>query len=232
MKYFVMSDIHGHYSIMIDKLKENGFDETNQNHKLIICGDMFDRGLESLEVYRYLKRLHDDNKAIIVLGNHDNFVIDFLTEQERVEFNCERNGFDETIKAFSKSAKYDFTVGQIKKYKEEVLADYPELLEWLMSLPLYYELEGYIFVHAGFNTDIDDWKQSTKREFIWTKKFHLDIFDTSKINKKIVCGHYRTSEMDFLHRVGKYGHYRKGNKIFIDANVEESKKLNILIIEE
>lgn len=232
MKYFVMSDIHGHFTLMEDKLKENGFDKSDESHKLIICGDMFDRGLQSLEVYKFLKDLHDQDKAIIVLGNHDNFVIDFLTEQERVEFNCERNGFDETIKAFSRSAKYDFTVGQIKKYKEEVLTDYPELLEWLQSLPLYYEIEGYIFVHAGFNTEIEDWKQSSVREFTWTKKFHLDSFDTSKITKKIVCGHYRTSEMDHLHRVGKYGHYRKGNKIFIDANVEESQKLNILIIEE
>lgn len=232
MKYFVMSDIHGHYQIMKEVLDNNGFDQLNPDHKLIVCGDLFDRGRESKEVYQFVKELHDQEKAIVVLGNHDNFMIDFLTVQERVEFNCERNGLDETIKAFSRSAKYDFNVGQINEYKEEVLADYPEMLEWLERLPLYYELENYIFVHAGFNTEIEDWKQSTKREFIWTKKFHLDDFDTSKINKKIVCGHYRTSEMDFLHRVGKYGHYRKGNKIFIDANVEESQKLNILLLEE
>jgi len=232
MKYFVMSDLHGHYSIMKDVLMANSFDENNPEHKLILCGDMFDRGKESLEVYEYLKRLTEKEKAVVVLGNHDNFMIDFLTAQERVEFNCERNGLDETIKAFSRSAKYDFTVGQIKEYKEEVLRDYPELLGWLQNLPLYFELENYIFVHAGFNTDIEDWRQSTVREFTWTKKFHLDDFDTSHIDKTIVCGHYRTSEMDFLHRVGKYGHYRKGNKIFIDANVEESQKLNILLLEE
>ena len=44
MKYFVSSDIHGFYDEWILALKNKGFDIKNPNHKIIICGDIFDRG--------------------------------------------------------------------------------------------------------------------------------------------------------------------------------------------
>ena len=235
MKYFVTSDIHGHYSVLIELLNTNGYDENNTNHKLIVCGDMFDRGLESLEVYKYLKRLKSEEKAIIVFGNHDNMLKDVLTNQTRVKFNIEHNGLGETIKSFYSSVSdKEINLEDLEDCKKVINEGYPELIEWLEDLPLFYELENYIFVHAGLNCDKEvDWRTETdERTFIWTKKFHLDEFDTNHIDKTIVCGHYRTSEMDAECREGEYGFYKKINKIFIDANVEESGQLNCLILEE
>jgi serine/threonine protein phosphatase 1 len=57
MKYFVFSDIHGHYQLLINELKKAGFDINNDNHMLISIGDNFDRGKENIEVYQYLKEL-------------------------------------------------------------------------------------------------------------------------------------------------------------------------------
>ena len=70
-KYFVFSDVHGEYKALQDALNEAGYDRHNPNHKLISCGDNFDRGPESAKVYRFLR----DNKAICIRGNHDNFFL-------------------------------------------------------------------------------------------------------------------------------------------------------------
>ena len=57
MKYFVFSDIHGHYQLLINELKKAGFDINNDNHMLICIGDNFARGKENIVVYQYLKEL-------------------------------------------------------------------------------------------------------------------------------------------------------------------------------
>lgn len=59
MKYFAVSDIHGYYDELIEVLKNVGYNSEDDNCKLIVCGDMFDRGKNSLHVYKLLRRLHE-----------------------------------------------------------------------------------------------------------------------------------------------------------------------------
>ena len=77
-KMFIISDIHGYYDEMIKALEKAGYNENNDEHKLICLGDIFDRGAQSLAVYEYLKRLSDEDKAIVLSGNHSLFLIQFL----------------------------------------------------------------------------------------------------------------------------------------------------------
>lgn len=51
MKYFVISDIHIFYTEMMTSLISNGFDIQNPDHKVIICGDPFDRGCETIKMF-------------------------------------------------------------------------------------------------------------------------------------------------------------------------------------
>jgi len=44
MKYFVSSDIHGHFDEWMNSLAAKGFDINNPQHKIVLCGDIFDRG--------------------------------------------------------------------------------------------------------------------------------------------------------------------------------------------
>ena len=48
MKYFCVSDIHGHYDVLIASLKEKGWDPDNMGHKLIVIGDMVDNYMFNL----------------------------------------------------------------------------------------------------------------------------------------------------------------------------------------
>ncbi len=44
MKYYVVTDMYGFYTDFYEVLKGKGYFEDKEPHKLIICGDLFDRG--------------------------------------------------------------------------------------------------------------------------------------------------------------------------------------------
>ena len=46
MKYYATADIHGFYTPIMNALKASGYFEDSSEKKLIICGDLFDRGTE------------------------------------------------------------------------------------------------------------------------------------------------------------------------------------------
>ena len=54
MKYYVVADVHGFCSILKDALKEKGFFNDEEPHKLIVCGDLFDRGGEAVELQNFI----------------------------------------------------------------------------------------------------------------------------------------------------------------------------------
>ena len=98
-KIYTISDIHGHYKETIEALNNSGYNSEDENSVLVVCGDLFDRGTESVEIYRYLKDLTDRNKAIVIRGNHDDFFIDMLNGKN-CYFNFLHNGLDRTIDSF------------------------------------------------------------------------------------------------------------------------------------
>lgn len=177
-KVFACSDIHGHYQETLQALQEAGWDENNENHLLIVCGDIFDRGRESWSVYKWLKRLTDEGKAIVTKGNHDDFLIDFMGE---LDFNHTYgyndyaylsgwNGVNETIDDFLHStseykmfalmyAGEENTWDAFVKYaRKEIKKENPGIVDWLNNLPDYYETKNYIFTHGSIDPFCYDWK--------------------------------------------------------------------------
>lgn len=69
-RYFISSDIHGYLDEWLEALGEAGFDRENPNHILVVCGDLFDRGAQPLEAYRFVKSLPRDRR-ILIRGNHE-----------------------------------------------------------------------------------------------------------------------------------------------------------------
>ena len=50
MRYYVTADIHGFYTPLITALTKAGFFADSAPHKLVILGDLFDRGKEALKL--------------------------------------------------------------------------------------------------------------------------------------------------------------------------------------
>ena len=95
-KIYVVSDIHGHYNETIRDLNSYGYNSEDNDSVLIVCGDLFDRGSQSTEIYDWLRDLTRIGRAIVLRGNHDDFLLDML-EGKNCYFNFVHNGLDKTI---------------------------------------------------------------------------------------------------------------------------------------
>ncbi|MBU1145145.1 MAG: fructose-bisphosphatase class III [Firmicutes bacterium] len=232
---FVVSDIHGHFNELIVSLKNAGYDLNNPHHKLLVLGDLFDRGTQSKEVLEYLYSLSLDKKVEIIIGNHDLFLIDFLENQfQKTIFNIIHNGFLNTLESLSElELEMDFKKEEIS---ELIRNKFPYLLNWLKSFPYFIEMNDYIFVHGGINGSMKNWRDTSLRDFVWSYEHELKSIP----NKIVVAGHHRTASIrrpyeSFAHLIDTNPEmfdilYEKG-KILIDGFVEVSKKINVLIIE-
>ena len=58
-------------------LYKNGIDKENPEHILVVLGDIFDRGKETLEVYNFLRSLPDE-RLILIRGNHESLYLSLL----------------------------------------------------------------------------------------------------------------------------------------------------------
>ena len=77
MTYFLVSDIHSFYTPFIEALEQVGYDKNNSEHTLVLLGDLFDRGNETLALYEFLKSIPKSNLCLIK-GNHESLFFSLL----------------------------------------------------------------------------------------------------------------------------------------------------------
>ena len=94
-KYFICSDTHSYYSILMEALKEKGFDINNQDHIFVLVGDLFDRGKESLELYNWVKSLPLERR-ILIRGNHE-YLFKDMVKRGYAESHDIHNGTIDTL---------------------------------------------------------------------------------------------------------------------------------------
>lgn len=261
-KYFICSDIHNDYQALIDALKTNEFDETNKNHILVVAGDVFDRGYDAELTYNFLKKMTDENKAIILNGNHHQMLIDFLecNNLGLCFFNFRRNGLSATIDSFLKQTlSWDTYVNLrfseeeqkqmteidwnktwadfVKHSSKEINENYPELLNWLKSMPDYLELKNTIVTHGiidcvngNWRTPIGGWtnchwakpKDAAFMRNDTGKHIYLGHIDSDTIRE---CYHLETDNYSIFTRPD-------GDVTYLDSCTILTHKLNMVVIED
>lgn len=252
---FVVSDIHGFYNELVSALKESGFDENNENHLLIVCGDLFDRGPDSVKVFEYLYNLENNGKAIVIKGNHDEMLVNYLTGKDKLPWNYMKNGTNETLGDFwhrtnpfeswailEKKAEYgtqELFEEWLMLVRNDISKEYPHLIEWLDNLPYYYETKNHIFTHAAIDITAEDWHfpHVPWKDLIWDDGsfFGKPIKNT---DKTVVIGHFGTSHLrelyglDFEKEPYETLEREDGRVIALDTTTVLSHKVNVLLILE
>lgn len=250
---FAISDIHSFYKETIESLAKLGYDEGNQNHLLIVCGDIFSRGPDTVVTYEWLKRLTDEGKAIVLAGNHDrDMTIPYLEGTSISGFNWLHNGEKETFDDLThRTASFESWCSLegncemndesfakwIEIARKEINEEYPELLPWLKSLPYYYETKNYIFTHGMIQGDCPDWHNPTIgwRNCLWARPsdFNNPIVNTKK---RIIIGHINSGLLRSL-----YGYDENDNSIFtrpdgkvigLDTCTVITHEVNVLALED
>lgn len=180
MKYFIVSDIHSCFSELKKSLDKVKFDRNNPEHMLIVCGDIFDRGKETIETFNFLSSLNKRN-CILIKGNHEELYLNLLEKDfpENHDFSngtvgtfCQIANVNPDLMDVRKIIKEEMTkdgaedcdlVEILNKSNNKMFARWKEILEtvrkskvtkWLKSSRWidYYELDKYIFVHGFIPT--------------------------------------------------------------------------------
>jgi bis(5'-nucleosyl)-tetraphosphatase (symmetrical) len=124
MAVYVIGDVQGCYSSLMRLLEKIQFDRAID--KLWFCGDLVNRGPDSLLTLKFVRSLGDS--AVTVLGNHDLHLLEL--------FHCQRETDESSL------------------LSEVLLSqDCEELIEWLQSQPLihYDDDLKFLLVHAGID---------------------------------------------------------------------------------
>lgn len=166
-RIFAVGDIHGCFLHLRELL---GKIPIGRNDILLFLGDYIDRGPDSYEVVETLLRLkHGSTSTICLKGNHEQMFLDYLSGKDRELFLS--NGGRHTLRSYRKSGW------------EQPPAEH---MDFFLSLDLYYETEGFIFVHAGLQPNIPLQNQNPE-DLLWIRgPFYAG---PNTWNKTIVFGH-------------------------------------------
>ena len=224
-KFFVSSDIHSAYTPWINALKEAGFDEHNEDHKIVVCGDLFDRMDESEQVYDWVCYMLQHNRLIYVLGNHESL----MTECIERGYPASHDWSNGTAKSIIDLAPH------AENFYDACAVVYDKVTPLFNKAVNYFETKNYIFVHGWIPVICKDnlpsyYTRNRKFEFNpdwrnahfseWEQARWLNGMDMARKGfvepeKTIVCGHWHCS----------YGHY-------IDALKEAIANDTDLMVEE
>lgn len=244
MKFFITSDIHSFYDEFQRALDNAGFDPDNEDHYLVVCGDCFDRGPDSVKVLRYLNNLP---RKVLVKGNHEQLLVDCCERGYAMQHDMS-NGTQRTILHLG----YGYDFDEMCQYTLE------RTKPFIDGMVNYFETKNYIFVHSwipviskdglpayytrGRSFEFNpDWRNATQQE--WDDAMWGNPFDMAKRgllpDKTIVFGHWHCSvgwsESEDRCEFGddaKFDPYYGDGFIAIDACTAYSGKVNVLVLED
>lgn len=184
MKYFMVAGVHGEFTKLKKELARNNFDENNSEHILCLVGNFMCRGAEQFALFQWLKKLHQNKKALIIKGNFDLLFV-------KTKFSIDSN--------LEKELKTNYQVNKIKdcslkQYREKIRE---EIATFVATLPYFIEKKQFIIVNGGINPTLADWKKGAQDGIDWHDNMTWMFQDNvnrmlagafAKINKFVIAG--------------------------------------------
>ena len=220
MKYYVLTDIHGYCTLFEETLRNAGYWDDPAEKKILLLGDLFDRGGEAQRLQDLILRLLEEDRVVLIRGNHEDLFEELVTKDRgRPLRHHLHNGTYDTLEQLTGlAAGYSWNSNmQLAAAGRET----PLFQRIIPAMLDYAETRNYIFTHAwvpceswygGLIYD-GDWREADSaawREARWTNP--MDAAQTVRVEEKtVVCGHYHCS----------YGHSRyegRGTDIGPDAD--------------
>ncbi len=250
MKYYVTTDIHGFFSILQSAMEDIGYYSDPEPHKLVILGDLFDRGSEAAELQRFILDLMEKDEVILIRGNHEDLFVEMVTEDEGLPYSHHlTNGTYDTAMQLT---GYDPVMARIRHYDFADDAQKTPFYQKIIPAMLdYFETAHYVFTHAWIPvirernnsySYYSSWREAGTGE--WRKARWINGMDAAQTAaddpKTIVCGHWHASygHSHYEKKCSEFGpdadfspYYGPG-VIALDACTAHSKRINILIIED
>ena len=127
---YVVSDIHGNYSLFVKLLKKIKF---SRKDEMFVLGDIIDKGKDEIKLMNLLFGELQDN-VVVLAGNHEYEFIKFVTD---LIYN---DASDEKI------------LQECKKFLNTEKLTCQDI-DNIMNMPFYFEEDEFVLVHAGIDFD-------------------------------------------------------------------------------
>lgn len=224
MRTFVVGDIHGRCAQLLNLLDMLPRDPRSDT--LVFLGDLIDRGADAPGCVDHTLKLRRENpeRVICLRGNHEQMLMDFLEGHTSIWLTPVTGG-ERTFEQYTGMpvrARTEAELEEMRRVFEQSLP--PEHLEFMQSLPLYYEDEHAIYVHAG----LDEGKhpsESSPASLLWMRDIN---FYKNYRGKPCVFGHTPTPLLPLRGRLGRHGIYISHSAVGLDTGYNHHSPLSCL----
>jgi serine/threonine protein phosphatase 1 len=155
MKRYVIGDIHGCHDELCDLIAQILIHCRGKDFKLIFVGDYVDRGSKSKEVVQLVSKLQKEGH-VALMGNHEDMIM---------------------------SGELMYAAETLRSYNSLQMPE--DVLEWMRSLPKYYEDDTIIVAHAGANPAFP-MSEQTDQMLLWMR---YEEYHHAQLKKHFYHGH-------------------------------------------
>lgn len=220
-KYFVASDIHSFFDPFYTELLSNGFNVANPDHKIIICGDLLDRGDDTVKLFEFVKSLGD--RIIYVRGNHEDLLFDCMDEIRCGKTPGSHHFHDGTIKTICQFCGENEWIVYDPTWRDKICEIMQPILDWIDEKCVdYFEVGDYVFCHGWIPCykGLDDLRDATDEDWErarWDNGMEMWRYPRCRVDgKTVVCGHWHCS--------WGWAHIRQNRKEFPNKSRKDWKK--------
>ncbi len=231
-KLFVVSDVHGHCTLLKEALDRAGFDGDDPEHLLVCCGDYFDRGNENFETLQFFERL---KYKVLLRGNHEDLLLKLL-QTGKLQPHHYINGTLQTLKDFFGKYFIDPLDDTIDFSGKTRMVD--RVCQFIDDTVNFFETEQYVFVHGWLPDTEKAWrcaddKAWEKARWVrWTEKYDGN---RPLRDKTLVCGHvpsFYADKFDPARPKSDVAIFYGNGLAAIDAGTFDTRQINVLVLED
>jgi serine/threonine protein phosphatase 1 len=222
LRIYAIADIHGRLDLLHDVMSRIAVDATSNRPSgellLVFLGDYVDRGPSSAQVLDYLIKVKGEWSTVILKGNHEAMLLDFL-EDPLVLKNWGAWGGFNTLLSYDVAPPLQPSDEDCRRLSAELKAALPRShFDFLAGLPLTLSRDDYFFVHAGIRPGVP-LEGQTEADLLWIRDEFL-LYER-RFEKCVVHGHTPVREPEF-----------RSNRINLDTGAYATGRLSCLVLEE
>lgn len=224
LRIYAIGDVHGcreQLAGLHRRIREDLRGRPCDDWRIVHVGDYVDRGPDIRGVIEDLIELVRDRRTYALLGNHDQWFVDFLSDPACREFGSWITyGGIQTIEAYGGWVDPQMIEDPAARtaLRATLLEHVPEdHLRFLSTLPHILRFGDYVFVHAGLRPGIAIERQSV-RDMIWIREPFLS--SPVDFGAVVVHGHTVMRQVDV-----------RPNRIGIDTGAVRGGELSCLVLE-
>ncbi|WP_262177151.1 metallophosphoesterase [Saccharococcus sp. Marseille-Q5394] len=183
-RVIITSDIHANLPLFQELLEKVNY--TKEDY-LFINGDLCEKGPDSLSTVAFARKLSvESDRVFITKGNCDvvhDYVFNHVEGIKNYMEQRKHSILNEMLDLHGKSLDEFATLQELGEFYR---SHFGEVLAWLDQLPIAYETDDFIIIHAGIE-DIPVWKETSRKYALYAQAFYEK---GHQADKTVIAGHW------------------------------------------